>query len=290
MTPIDGAVFDSDWLRLREPVDHRSRPHSLAQAAARWLLQCRPRPAQPPVIVDIGAGRGSNGRYLAPFMPAGSRWILLDQDTGLLEEARTSLDSHAHLGDVHTRLFDLADAPAPAIAGCDLVTASALLDLVSADWIGQWVAACRLQQAALLCAISVNGQIGFHGAADTDDATVLTRLAADQQRHKGLGMALGTQAPRVLINTLAAQGYSITAMPSHWLLASSDAPLAALLLAGWARAAAGSASGRFDAWAARRSTALAAGELVLSVGHVDVLGLPGPDRRSKSNSTSSPIG
>lgn len=289
-SPAHGSVFASDWLGLREPVDHRSRPDSLARAAAQWLARRAQAQTSPPSIIDIGCGRGSNGRYLASFMPTESAWTLLDQDPDLLEQARGSLHTGHRPGAVTTRRFDLAEPPGDAIRGGDLVTASALLDLVSTCWVGQWVEACRREEAALLCALSVNGQIGFQGPADAEDAVVLRQLAVDQQRDKGLGMALGTGVPRVLVNTLATHGYAVTAMPSNWQLSSHDASLAWLLLAGWAQAAAGAQAGCYDAWAGRRYEALATGELTLTVGHVDVLGLPGPAYRSKSNNTSAPMG
>lgn len=287
--PANGAVFDSNWLCLREPVDHRSRPSSLASAAGRWLSRRAARRAEAPRIVDIGTGRGSNARYLTPFMPSGSCWTLLDQDAALLDEAGRSLDAWRHRGNVVIHPFDLAEPAGPAITGCDLITASALLDLVSSRWIEHWVSACRQTEAAVLCAVSVNGQICFHGRSDGEDHDVLRGLALDQARDKGLGTALGTQAPRMLIDTLAAHGYAITAMPSNWRLTAADAALSALLLTGWAQAAAGNTPGRFDAWARRRQASLAAGELVLSIGHIDVLGLPTDASRPPKHRTAAEL-
>jgi len=270
-TPSDGSLFAADWLTLREPVDHRSRPAALAYEAARWLRRGQ---RTSPCIADLGCGRGSNTRNLAPFMPSDSQWRLLDHDAGLLAQATDDLRTVIPASRIDTRQCDLAAALGESLADCDVITAAALLDLVSADWIDQLAAMAQHQRAALLCAISVDGHIRFMGTPDPEDAAVLQGLARDQQRDKGLGAALGTHAPCYLINALAARGFAVTSLPSAWLLDAGDAPLAQSLLAGWASAAAGNQTGRFDRWAARRSQAIAAGLVCLQVGHVDVLGLP----------------
>jgi len=72
-----------DWLALREPVDHRSRAADLVAPLAEWWGS---RPSQR--VLDLGSGTGSNLRYLAPRLPGGQEWTLVDRDAAALDRAR----------------------------------------------------------------------------------------------------------------------------------------------------------------------------------------------------------
>ncbi|MBH04318.1 MAG: SAM-dependent methyltransferase [Xanthomonadales bacterium] len=270
--PVEGSVFDSTWLALREPVDHASRAHGLSRLAAGALAA-----RATPEVVDLGTGSGSNLRYLSAYLPGKTRWRLIDHDAALL--ARVAAHAgHALSPHVTTETRDLACELGPAIDGADLITASALLDLVSDAWLDTLCRGAAAQRSAVLFALSVDGRIRLTGRMDADDQALLSALALDQRRDKGLGTALGTAAPAHLINHLAARGYGVTAMPAIWYLDARRSDLAGALLDGWA-AAAGAAcpaeAHRFDAWAARRTADITAGRSGLEVGHIDVLGLPG---------------
>ena len=77
--PDPDGVFGADWLRLREPVDHRSRAEGhLPVLAEEWRRRGWSR------IVDLGSGTGSNARYLAPRLPGAQQWTLVDHDADLL--------------------------------------------------------------------------------------------------------------------------------------------------------------------------------------------------------------
>lgn len=290
MTSGDGAHFASEWLALREPVDHRSRAHELAsmlsdhlqrraEAVARQAGRspgfgqatagARPFSA---TLVDLGAGDGSNLRYLSDRLPHPLRWRLLDHDIGLLSAIRGG-----HAGDViDPAVQDLASLPASGLAGADVVTASALLDLVSADWLEALCEACVSAHAAVLMALSIDGRVIF-SRDDPLDASVCAWVAQDQRRDKGLGPALGGMAPGVLASALEARGYDVRVRASDWRLDRSDVSLARALIDGWRLAAQRQhpSSGEAIAdWASRRTDALVRGDLSLTVGHVDVLGLP----------------
>ena len=68
----------SDWLRLREPEDARSRSRELALAASGLL---RPGPVE---VHDLGSGTGSMVRWLAPMLPGPQTWILHDWNPDLV--------------------------------------------------------------------------------------------------------------------------------------------------------------------------------------------------------------
>ncbi|TAM85237.1 MAG: class I SAM-dependent methyltransferase [Candidimonas sp.] len=265
----DSAHFPADWLALREPVDHRSRVGELTRLLARHLRACV---AEMPTVVDLGAGCGSNLRYLSEHLPEPIRWRLLDHDAALL----AAVPRHLRERDiVSTETVDLSMPLAPVLAGADLVTASALIDLASADWIGGLCGACAAAGAAVLIALTVDGRVTF-ADDDADDEWVRAAVARDQHRDKGLGLALGGDAPAVLIDALGARGYAVGARPSDWRLGSADAALAGALIDGWRKAAQRQCPRKRDAiarWALRRAAAVADGRAALTVGHLDVLGI-----------------
>ena len=277
------ATFDPAWLALREPVDHRSRA-----AAALSLLVPAWRAGGWSRIVDLGSGTGSNLRYLAPSLPGMQRWMLVDHDADLLDRAA------APDGAEVTRVVgDLAAAGLDAIreSRANLVTASALLDLVSRGWLSGLAAACRESGGAALFALSYDGSIQWRAAEgdprpadDPDDALVRRAVNTHQRRDKGLGPALGPMAGLMAETTLRAAGYRVWLLPSPWRLGPDDAELARALVGGWETAAIEQLREaakddrekalRVRAWAARRRATIAGGRFGLTVGHVDLLALP----------------
>lgn len=278
------ATFDPAWLALREPVDHRSRA-----AAVLSLLGRAWRDGGWSRIVDLGSGTGSNLRYLAPKLPGIRSWTLVDHDADLL--ARAAAPDAAEV----TRVVgDLAAAGLDAIRESDaeLVTASALLDLVSKDWLGALVGACRESGSAALFALTYDGGMQWQAAEDDprpaddpDDSLVRRSVNAHQRRDKGLGPALGPMAGLMAETSFRAAGYRAWLLPSAWRLGPADAELARALVDGWEAAAveqlreASPEDGSADvdlvaAWAERRRATIESGRFGLTVGHLDLLALP----------------
>src|SRR5215208_4518094 len=114
--------FAAAWLALREPADRRSRSISVARAIADRLPGDRPVHA-----LDLGAGTGANARFLTPYLHSTQQWLLVDHDAALLNRSDADLPAGAV-----RRVMDLSDAGhlTHVLSGRDLVTASALLDLV----------------------------------------------------------------------------------------------------------------------------------------------------------------
>lgn len=264
----EAAHFSGNWLALREPVDHRSRAEALLPLLNAYLQSRNRHPIR---IVDLGAGSGSNWRYLAPRLPGSADWLLVDHDAALLAHAAASAPG------VRTETQDLrADTLAPCIAGADLVTASALIDLCSAAWLQALADACATAGSALLIALTIDGRARFT-PGDAQDAAVLTALRHDEQRDKGMGPALGPDAAAFLAHALQAHGYQITCRSSDWVLRPVDHALLAELLAGWHAAALRQMPAvkiKLNAWLARRLDAAAHDAVTLTVGHQDLLALP----------------
>lgn len=279
-----GAVrdhFDTDWLTLREPVDHAARAMTLSQQLAAWLEQTdRSGPLQ---LVDLGCGRGSNLRYLAPLLPGPQSWSLVDHDERLLSDAaRLSIGSRDRdHGPVHfnTIKADLRDPGAwqhLLNTDTDVVTASALIDLVAAPWLDQLVHGLQHSQAALLVALSYNGEFTFSQPHPLD-AEVRQAFNAHQQASGPFGTGLGPTATEALRTRLQAAGYRVSTAASPWTVPPRHAALQRGLVLGWQDAASEQRPQRakaFAAWAQQHLQQAGSPECTLQVGHTDLLALP----------------
>ena len=218
-------MFDADWLALREPVDHASRAPALlpllaaASRAGRWSR-----------VLDLASGTGSNIRYLAPRLPVGQQWTLVDHDSALL--ARVEMPDRVRSLD--RVCGDIATEGVAAVAKAHLVTGSALLDLVSERWMRTVAEACRSAACGVLFAITYDGRIEWEGteAAVSDPGDEMVRLAvnAHQTRDKGLGPALGPSAGSVAQVCFREAGYRTWFRPSPWCLGPSHTALASALV------------------------------------------------------------
>src|SRR5690606_32040666 len=129
---------------------------SLARRLAAFLRdRAASSPASPLRVLDLACGTGSTLRYLSPWLGGAQTWTLVDNDPWLLSALEQLSAVGLPAGSAHPlrlapMLLDLAtDLERLPLAGVDLVTASALLDLVSADWLGRLVArACGPEMTA----------------------------------------------------------------------------------------------------------------------------------------------
>ncbi|MDR5906930.1 hypothetical protein [Franzmannia qiaohouensis] len=285
-----GSRFANDWLALREAADHAARSAALTERASDWLVGARVSASAPLTLVDLGCGRASNPGYLSSRLPGPQRWRLVDHDPELLEVARQRLaggeDAAGRRPDIECRCIDLADAAALAdqLDGVELVCASALFDLCSTPWIESLAAACASRGLPALFTLSVDGDWQFSDASgprqDAEDDWVRRLFSDHQRRDKGLGAALGGEAPAALASAFEAHGYRVERAASPWQLApGSEAALTLgqALVAGWAAAAVEQCpdqAARTEAWQLARQRDLANGRCGVWVGHVDLLLTP----------------
>jgi hypothetical protein len=257
------SEFSADWLALREPFDAASRSLRLARAVADTLPRYRTVD-----ILDLGAGTGANVRYLAGKLPLPQRWLLVDRDERLLSLAPKAWPSRCL--DLQLAVLD------PALfAGRALVTASALLDLVSHQWLEALVARCVEAGAAVLFTLTYDGRIDY-APAEPEDDWIRDLVNHHQQTDKGLGRAAGPNAAMKARELLTGAGYHIEREASDWVLTTPESQtLQRQLIDGWAAAATAIASEEAAViadWRERRLAHVETGASQLIVGHKDLAG------------------
>jgi SAM-dependent methyltransferase len=215
--------YTTDWLGLREPADAEARSTALVDRLTD-RLSARPAGRAGLVISDLGCGSGSMARWLSPKLPVPQRWILVDHDPALLAYALEHIPQPGEARELDLTRLDPAD-----LAGSDLVTASALLDILTAEGVQALVEACAGIPALLT--LSVVGEVRLH-PEDPLDAEVAAAFDAHQRRDGRLG-------PDAAAVTAAAFGRSreVVVADSPWRLAGHPA-LTAEWLKGWVGAAA----------------------------------------------------
>lgn len=250
--------FDAHWLALREPADARARDPALL---ARAVRQAGPGAG----LLDLGCGTGATARAFDAAGAVGCDWRFLDNDPDLLARAA------ARHPQARTCRGDLADVGALPLAGVRMVTASALLDLVSRDWMVRLVARLARHGIALYSALSYDGSMRWH-PEDPLDADVTAHFNDHQRGDKGFGPALGPAAGDCAADLLRGCGFEVSRAASPWRLGADETALQAALLDGIARAAAETGCDGAAGWAARRRGTVA--RSLAEIGHLDLLALP----------------
>jgi hypothetical protein len=220
-------------------------------------------------ILDLGSGTGSNVRYLSSRLPVPQHWLVVDRDSDLLAEA-PERSATCHI-ETLCRNLGVLDEP-DLFSGRHLVTASALLDLVSATWLRALAARCRASGAAALFALTYNGQSSCVPAEPEDD-TIRSLMNRHQKTDKGFGAAAGPDATDEAARSFAAVGYQVRRETTDWVLPPEARALHQRLIEGWAEAAAEIAperSAMIRGWLARRLAHVEAGRSQLVVGHEDL--------------------
>lgn len=256
--------FSESWLGLRAGFDAAARSQTLEIELAAWASTRIATTGRPLRVVDLGAGSGNNRHHLAARLPVEQSWTLVDADAALLAAAGQADPA------VAVRCLDLAGEIEAALPdGTDLVTASALIDLVSASWLARLMERVDALGAALLVVLTYDGRTSWQ-PADPLDGRVLELVNLHQHRDKGFGPALGPDAGATLAGLAAGR---LVADRSDWVIAPGDTAMRAALVEGWAAAAIETSPGEADEIAGWRDRSIgrAAG---LTVGHVDQLVIP----------------
>jgi hypothetical protein len=279
----------SDWLAVREPADWNSRSAPLVDRVRHAIGS--PETLR---VLDLCTGTGSNLRYLLDRLPGRQQWLVVDRDAQLLDKLLETLDAWAAAQgcsartvgrvsylrgercecDVETREMDLDRLDAELFAGRHLVTASALLDLVSESWLKLLASRCREVGATALFTLTYDGRSSCDPLEPEDDM-VRALMNVHQKMDKGLGgPAEGPDAWAVAEQAFKDAGYRVECAASDWSIAPSEQMFQRMLIEGWARAAREIAPLRADTiadWLRRRLAHLAAGRSRIVVNHVDMV-------------------
>jgi hypothetical protein len=282
----------SEWLALREPADLGARSPALAHAVRGALA-----PHRPLRILDLATGTGSNVRYLIDRLPSSQSWLLVDRDPDLLAEVPARMASWAgSLGydfrqvdgghllrrgrtecRIETRRLDLSSLDYPDIfAGRHLVTASALLDLVSGRWLRQLAELCGRSGAAVLFALTYTG-VSSCFPLEPEDDMIRDLMNRHQRNDKGFAPAAGPEAVQCAARCFDQAGYRVQRRGSDWVLTPDARELQTELMEGWAQAASEIApqqSTWIQGWLTRRLIHIADGRSCVTVGHEDLVAWP----------------
>ncbi len=271
---VEAIRVSPSWLDLREGADAAARARELVGTLRRRLPTDGPQ-----VIHDLACGSGAMGRWLAPLLPGSQRWILHDRDAELLTLAEANEPGPAADGAavaVETRLSDITQLGGGDLAGATLITASALLDLLTEEELVALIRACAGARCPVLFALSVTGRVDLVPAGRLD-SRVAAAFDAHQRRVTSRGRLLGPDAVEAAVAGFRRLGAEVVVGPSPWRLGAAESDLAAEWFTGWVGAACEeepALAADVELYRRRRLSEAEAGTLAVTVGHADLLALP----------------
>jgi hypothetical protein len=264
----------AEWLALREPADAAARATELVDAVRPHL------PIGTVVIHDLGCGTGSMARWLAPRLAGPQHWVLHEHDADLLAQAVEGMPEEGADGSAVScgpHKCDISQLAASDFDGAALITASALLDMLTADELHALVAAGMAAGCPVLLTMSVIGRVELTPPDPLD--TCIAAAFNDHQRRTTDGRRLlGPDAVGAAVEAFARLGAEVLVRPSPWRLGARSTPLVGEWLAGWLAAAReqrpelGEVT---EAYFAHRQAQAMAGLLGVTVHHHDLLARPG---------------
>lgn len=216
------------WLTLRGAADDAARSEKLGLRAARLA-------GESPVIVhDLGSGAGAMMRWMSPRLPAPQKWVLHDADPKILEVGRAGFFDLPVV--VTTVVEELSDLPLDAFAEASLVTASALLDVITPTDALRIVAACVQSETPAFFSLTVAGRVRFSPATPADE--VFQNAFNEHQRRERDGLRLlGPHATDAMRELFTAAGWRVSEASTPWRLGPTDRELLTEWLYGWLDAA-----------------------------------------------------
>ncbi len=273
MTVRDIRV-SAGWLALREPADAAARASDLVEHLRRRLPATGHR-----VIHDLGCGTGAMGRWLAPLLAGQQHWVGHDRDPDLLQVVTTNPPGPAADGapvTVEAKQSDITRLEAGDLADASLITASALLDMLTKEDLVRLIQVCRRASCPMLLTLSVVGRVEL-SPTDRLDRRVAAAFDAHQRRGTDGGRRLGPDAVAFAVEELGRAGAEVLVRLSPWRLDALQAELAAEWFSGWVDAACEqkvSLAAGTEAYRRRRLAQASAGQLAVTVDHADLLVLP----------------
>lgn len=281
--------FAISWLDARESADVRARDVGIVELIGQFRNGL-----ESINVVDLGAGTGALFRYLAPKLGGQQTWRFIDNSdvlrqqipsrlTAWVAETKLSIKIGKNLwcvgndSEKYCVFYEQKDfgkgfdefrvKPQP-----HLITASALLDLVSGSWIEELTAFCLRMGASFYGCLTYDGKIEW-SPSHPGDTKLLQLLNQDQKRDKGLGPALGPDSLPFVTQSLASRGFSIELASTPWVLGPDDVELQYALLSQWTKLFENAAVWRpqeFYNWKKFRLETMVDSGSCLEIGHYDI--------------------
>ena len=248
-------AFSASWLALREPADQAARDVGLMQKAA--VLA-----SDTPTVLDLGSGTGSTVRAFGSLLPTSTNWTLVDIDSELLAIAGQMIPT------ARMHEADLREVNQLPVEGIDLVTGSALLDLVTEQWLKE---ISQRFEVPFYFALTYDGRMRWEPAA-SEDEQITASFNLHQQKDKGMGEALGPRAAEVAVRVFEQAGFEVFVADSDWELTSADSDLHIELLRGIASAASEMGDLMSEQWLQDKLQKI--DSLSCTIGHTDILAIP----------------
>lgn len=234
--PTD-TQFATDWLEERYRFDIAARNPSVEAACLQYFSN-----ATDIRIIDIGAGSGANFVYLADKFPQLQHWALVDLNPKLLNAARTriktwgiakgykvsehgdqlSLEKDDRRIEVHLVHGSMLKLPKTFnLSSYQLVTASAVFDLLTADMASQLLNTLHANRLALFA--TLNYQHMEYFPREEDDQRFIEQYEQHMQRQQAFGRALGPACvPHIQQVFRELPTGSFQMGPSRWQIEPSD--------------------------------------------------------------------
>jgi hypothetical protein len=218
-------------------------------------------------------------RWLAPQLSVRQRWVMYDRDADLLARAAGDVPPLTADGSqvtVETRQRDITRLDQRDLTGASLITASALLDMLTAAEVERIARSCVEAGCPALLTISVTGRVALTPSDPMDDA-IASAFNAHQRRAQDDGRLLGPDAVGAAADLLTGLGAEVAIRPSPWRLGASDTALTTEWFKGWVAAACEQRpelTAATRAYVEQRLADAAAGRLRVTVHHHDLLAVP----------------
>lgn len=275
------VTVSPSWLALREPADAAARAAELVEKV-RSLL-----PASATTVVhDLGCGTGSMARWLAPQLSGPQHWVMYERDADLLAHAAVGVPPLAADGSqttIETRQRDITRLGKRDLTGASLITASALLDMLTAPEVERIARSCVEARCAALLTVSVVGRVTLT-PSDPLDEEIASAFNEHQRRAGAEGRLLGPDAVGAAADEFARSGAEVVIRPSPWRLGARDKALVIEWLKGWVGAACEQRpelTAATHVYVEQRLADAAAGRLGVTVHHQDLLAVPREPRRDR---------